>query len=63
MKGVKNSSYIVWVTVPLPLILIVVLLIRGATLEGAAKGIRMYLAGEDAVHPITGELLTAATSL
>ena len=43
MKGVKSSSYIVWVTVPMPIILIVVLLIRGATLPGANEGIAMYL--------------------
>lgn len=45
-KGVKSSSYVVWLTVPLPIILIFVLLIRGATLDGADQGIEIYLTGE-----------------
>lgn len=46
-KGVKSSSYVVWVTVPLPMILIVILFIRGITLDGAGRGIDVYLTGED----------------
>ncbi|NQT26568.1 sodium-dependent transporter [candidate division KSB1 bacterium] len=42
-KGVRNVSKVVFITVPLPLILLVVLLIRGLTLPGALDGIRYYL--------------------
>lgn len=41
----KSSSYVVWVTVPLPLLFIFVLVMRGLTLENADEGIRMYLMG------------------
>jgi len=42
-KGVRNVSKVVMVTVPLPLILLAVLLVRGLTLPGAIDGIRFYL--------------------
>jgi NSS family neurotransmitter:Na+ symporter len=42
-KGVRNVSKVVMVTVPLPLLLLVILLIRGLTLPGAMDGIRFYL--------------------
>ncbi len=42
-KGVRSVSKVVWVTVPLPMILLVILLIRGLTLPGAMEGIRYYL--------------------
>lgn len=42
-KGVKNVSKVVLITVPLPLILLAVLLVRGLTLPGAVDGIRYYL--------------------
>ena len=42
-KGVRNVSKVVMVTVPLPLILLVILLVRGLTLPGAMDGIRYYL--------------------
>jgi len=42
-KGVRNVSKVVLITVPLPMILLVVLLIRGLTLPGAMEGIRYYL--------------------
>jgi SNF family Na+-dependent transporter len=44
-KGVKSASWVVWVTVPLPCLCIIILLIRGATLEGASTGIDWYLNG------------------
>lgn len=46
MRGVKTSSYIVWISVPLPLILIIVMIIRGNTLDGSEKGIELYLSGD-----------------
>ncbi len=42
-KGVRSVSKVVMVTVPLPLILLAILLIRGLTLPGAIDGIRYYL--------------------
>jgi solute carrier family 6 serotonin transporter-like protein 4 len=42
-KGVHSSSYIVWATVPLPIIFIIIMIIKGATLPGAGAGVRQYL--------------------
>ncbi|MCX7703730.1 MAG: sodium-dependent transporter [Planctomycetota bacterium] len=43
-KGVKNVGRVVLITVPLPWLMLVVLTIRGLTLEGASTGINYYLA-------------------
>lgn len=45
-KGVKSSSYVVWITVPLPTVFIFVMVLNGLTLDNADQGIRMYLKGE-----------------
>jgi len=42
-KGVRAVGKVVMVTVPLPIILLIVLIIRGLTLDGAAAGIEYYL--------------------
>ena len=42
-RGVRNVSKVVLITVPLPLVLLAVLLVRGLTLPGAIDGIRYYL--------------------
>jgi NSS family neurotransmitter:Na+ symporter len=42
-KGVMRVGKVVWVTVPLPLLCLVILAIRGLTLDGAADGIAYYL--------------------
>ena len=42
-KGVRSVSKVVMVTVPVPIVLLVVLLVRGLTLPGAMDGIRYYL--------------------
>jgi NSS family neurotransmitter:Na+ symporter len=42
-KGPKSVGKVVMITVPLPLILIAILVIRGLTLPGALKGISFYL--------------------
>jgi NSS family neurotransmitter:Na+ symporter len=42
-KGVKSVGAVVTITMPLPIILLVVLFIRGITLEGAGYGIGAYL--------------------
>lgn len=45
MKGTKSAGIIVYITVPLPVIMIFIMLIRGATLNGAGDGIKWYLTG------------------
>ncbi|XP_072557373.1 solute carrier family 6 member 4a [Paramormyrops kingsleyae] len=42
-KGVKTSGKVVWVTATLPYVVLVLLLIRGATLPGAWRGVVYYL--------------------
>ena len=42
-KGVRNVGKVVMVTVPLPMILLAILMVRGLTLPGAMDGIRYYL--------------------
>jgi len=44
-KGVHGSSFIVWITVPIPLLFIVIMLCHNLTLEGASQGIHEYLNG------------------
>lgn len=38
-KGIKSTSKLVYVTAPLPYVLLTLLLVRGLTLEGASKGL------------------------
>ncbi|MCK4980656.1 MAG: sodium-dependent transporter [Candidatus Delongbacteria bacterium] len=42
-KGVKSVGKVVAITMPLPIILLVILFIRGITLDGAGYGISAYL--------------------
>ncbi|KAM6463163.1 sodium-dependent serotonin transporter [Liasis olivaceus] len=42
-KGVKTSGKVVWVTATFPYVVLFILLIRGATLPGAWKGVLYYL--------------------
>ncbi|XP_063050442.1 solute carrier family 6 member 4b [Engraulis encrasicolus] len=42
-KGVKTSGKVVWVTATLPYVVLFILLVRGATLPGAWKGVVFYL--------------------
>lgn len=42
-SGVKGLGRVVMVTMPLPFILILVLMVRGLTLPGAAEGLNFYL--------------------
>lgn len=58
-KGVKSSGYIVWLTVPGPVIFIFIMVINGLALPNADEGIRMYLQGENyGVKPDHKELLS-----
>jgi len=59
-KGVKSSSYVVWVTVPGPILFIIIMVINNTQLPNADAGIRMYLNGED---PVTGEIAPASEKL
>uniref|UniRef100_A0A673JB76 Sodium-dependent serotonin transporter-like n=1 Tax=Sinocyclocheilus rhinocerous TaxID=307959 RepID=A0A673JB76_9TELE len=42
-KGVKTSGKVVWVTATFPYLVLLILLIRGATLPGAWRGVVFYL--------------------
>src|SRR4030042_3302426 len=42
-KGVKLVSKIVWLTVPLPWLMLLILTVRGLTLNGAIQGLAFYL--------------------
>ncbi|XP_063151901.1 sodium-dependent serotonin transporter isoform X2 [Candoia aspera] len=42
-KGIKTSGKVIWVTATFPYVVLFILLIRGATLPGAWKGVLYYL--------------------
>ena len=46
IKGVKSSGKVVWFTAIFPYIVLLILVIRGCTLEGADKGIQYYIGKE-----------------
>merc|ERR1719461_2497162 len=41
-KGVKSSSWIVWFTVPVPMLFVLIMIINNATLPGASDGLDDY---------------------
>uniref|UniRef100_A0A8C9G1A2 Transporter n=1 Tax=Pavo cristatus TaxID=9049 RepID=A0A8C9G1A2_PAVCR len=45
-KGVKTSGKVVWVTATFPYVILFILLVRGATLPGAWRGVLYYLKPE-----------------
>ncbi|KAM3837396.1 sodium-dependent proline transporter-like [Vipera latastei] len=46
LKGIRSSGKIVYFTATFPYVALVVLVIRGATLEGSLEGIRFYLSAD-----------------
>ncbi|XP_070605459.1 sodium-dependent proline transporter-like isoform X2 [Erythrolamprus reginae] len=46
LKGIRSSGKIVYFTATFPYVVLVVLIIRGATLEGSVEGIRFYLSAD-----------------
>ena len=54
-KGVSLVGKIVWLTVPLPWLMLLILTIRGLTLEGAVQGLAYYL------DPVWSELAKPVT--
>ncbi|XP_042312769.1 sodium-dependent proline transporter-like [Sceloporus undulatus] len=43
LKGIRSSGKVVYFTATFPYLVILVLIIRGATLEGSIDGVRFYL--------------------
>ena len=54
-KGVRLVGKIVWITVPLPWLMLVILAVRGLTLEGSMQGLAYYL------DPVWSELAKPVT--
>ncbi|MBW8002413.1 MAG: sodium-dependent transporter [Planctomycetes bacterium] len=54
-RGVKQVGKIVWLTVPLPWLMLLVLTVRGLTLEGSMQGLVYYL------DPVWSELAKPST--
>lgn len=44
-QGVKISGYVVWFTVPMPVIFVFIMVLNGFTLKNSDYGFRMYLKG------------------
>ncbi|XP_025028314.1 sodium-dependent proline transporter-like isoform X2 [Python bivittatus] len=46
LKGIRSSGKVVYFTATFPYVVMVVLIIRGATLEGSIEGVRFYLSAD-----------------
>ncbi|XP_068171781.1 sodium- and chloride-dependent neutral and basic amino acid transporter B(0+)-like [Antennarius striatus] len=63
IKGIKSSGKIVYFTTIFPLLVILILLIRGVTLEGAGDGIAYFIGSKSSLTKLTdGEVWRDAAS-
>ncbi|XP_074996700.1 sodium-dependent proline transporter-like [Calonectris borealis] len=46
LKGIRSSGKVLYFTAPFPYLVILILIIRGATLDGSLNGIRFYLSSD-----------------
>ncbi|XP_048693686.1 LOW QUALITY PROTEIN: sodium-dependent proline transporter-like [Caretta caretta] len=46
LKGIRSSGKVVYFTATFPYLVLIVLIIRGATLEGSIEGVRFYLSSD-----------------
>ena len=50
--GIRSVQHVVWWTVPVPIVFLIILIIKNATLPGAGDGVKKYLGG-DGVTTVT----------
>uniref|UniRef100_A0A3B4WVG6 Transporter n=1 Tax=Seriola lalandi dorsalis TaxID=1841481 RepID=A0A3B4WVG6_SERLL len=61
IRGIKSSGKVVYFTATLPYVVILILLIRGVTLEGAQDGIEFYIGSQSNLTKLTEVWKDAAT--
>uniref|UniRef100_A0A8D2ZXI3 Transporter n=1 Tax=Scophthalmus maximus TaxID=52904 RepID=A0A8D2ZXI3_SCOMX len=55
IRGIKSSGKVVYLTATVPYVLILILLIRGTTLEGAMNGIEFYIGSQSNFTKLTDQ--------
>ena len=61
-KGVKSMGMVLYVTIPLPFVLLFFLFMRGVTLPGAGEGLKFYMGRWDWTAYEDGSIYVEATS-